>query len=518
MAARPRRARLTQAGRPRHNRLLETLDDLLKRALLARVYDVAHETPVEPMPRLTARLGGAVWLKREDEQPGFSFKVRGAANKIARLPEGVKGVICASAGNHAQGVALAAGRRGIRAIIVMPRTTPAIKVEAVRAFGAEVELFGDDYDASSGRASERATAEELTLVPAYDDLDVIAGQATVGLEILRQHPGKLDAVFVAVGGGGLVAGVGAVLKSLRPEIKVVCVEPEDAASMTLSLEREERVCLDRVGRFADGVAVRCPGVETFEIARQVVDECVVVSNDAICAAIKDVFEDRRAILEPAGALAVAGLKAYAESRGPGEYLAIACGANLNFDSLRHVSERAEIGERRETVFAATIPEKPGEFRRFCAALGDLAVTEFNYRLAPGDEAHVFVGVRTAEGATVLEGLAKEGYAVVDLTDDETAKLHVRHMVGGRAGAAGERLVAFEFPERAGALGGFLAALDPRWNISLFHYRNHGSDVGRVLAGIQVPPGDEAAFTLFLERVGFAWTDVTESPACRLFLN
>ena len=459
-----------------------------------------------------------MWLKREDEQPGFSFKVRGAANKIAGLPKGVKGVICASAGNHAQGVALAAGRRGIRAVIVMPRTTPAIKVEAVRAFGAEVELFGDDYDAAAAHADVRASCERLTLVPAYDDPEVIAGQATVGLEILRQHPGPLDAVFVAVGGGGLVAGVGAVLKSLRPEIKVVCVEPEDAASMTLSLEAGERITLDRVGRFADGVAVRRPGTRTFLIAKRVVDECVIVSNDAICAAIKDVFEDRRAILEPAGALAVAGLKAYAEKHGPGDYLAIACGANLNFDSLRHVSERAEIGERRETVFAATIPERPGAFRRFCAALGDLAVTEFNYRLAPGDEAHVFVGVRTDDGAGVLDDLEKAGYAVVDLTDDETAKLHVRHMVGGRAGAAGERLIAFEFPERTGALGGFLDTLDPRWNISLFHYRNHGSDVGRVLAGIQVPPGDEGAFTLFLERVGFAWTDVTDDPACRLFLR
>lgn len=500
--------------------LLETLDEVLKGALRARVYDVARETPVEPMPRLAARIGGSVWIKREDEQPVFSFKIRGAYNKVAQLaPESrERGVICASAGNHAQGVALAARRLGCRAVVVMPRTTPAIKVQAVEALGGEVELFGDDFDAAAAHAKVRESCEHLTFVHPYDDPDVIAGQATVGLEILRQHPGPLDAVFVAVGGGGLIAGVGAVLKTLRPEVRVICVEAEDSASMTASLEAGKRVTLPRVGRFADGVAVKCPGVRPFRIAQRVVDECVVVSNDAICAAIKDVFEDRRAILEPAGALAVAGLKAYAAKHGAGHYLAIACGANLNFDSLRHVSERAEIGERREAVFAATIPERPGAFRRFIAALGEVSVTEFNYRLAPGDEAHVFVGVRTEDGAGVIARLREEGGAVVDLTDDETAKLHVRYMVGGRAQAADERLIAFEFPERTGALLGFLGAMDPRWNISLFHYRNHGSDVGRVLAGIQVPPEDEAAFAAFLARVGFAWTDVTDDPACRLFLR
>ena len=498
----------------------DELEGILKRALLARVYDVARETPVEAMPRLAARIGGQVWLKREDEQPSFSFKVRGAYHKVASLSDEAraKGVICASAGNHAQGVALAAQRLGCRAVVVMPRTTPAIKVEAVAALGAEVELHGDDFDAAAAHAQVVAGFGGMTLVHPYDDPEVIAGQATVGLEILRQAPGPLDAVFVAVGGGGLIAGVGAVIKSLRPEVRVVCVEAEDSASMTASLREGKRVTLARVGRFADGVAVRCPGELTFEVARRVVDECVTVSNDAICAAIKDVFEDRRAILEPAGALAVAGLKAYAAKHGPGTYLAIACGANLNFDSLRHVSERAEIGERREAVFAATIPERPGAFREFCAALGPLAVTEFNYRLAPGAEAHVFVGVRTDDGAGVLDGLRAAGYAAVDLTDDETAKLHVRHMVGGRASVPGERLVAFEFPERAGALAGFLGAMDHPWNISLFHYRNHGSDVGRVLVGIQAPPEEEGAFGAFLARVGFAWTDVTDDAACRLFLR
>jgi len=499
---------------------LETLEGYLKRALLSRVYDVARETPVEAMPRLSARLGSGVWVKREDEQPVFSFKIRGAYNKVASLTEDerARGVICASAGNHAQGVALAARKLGCRAVIVMPNTTPSIKIEAVQALGGEVDVTGDNFDASAAHALRRVAEEGFSFVHPFDDPDVIAGQATVGVEILRQHPGPLDAIFVAVGGGGLIAGVGAVVKSLRPEVKVIAVEAEDSACMTASLEAGERVTLDRVGRFADGVAVRCPGEETFRIARQVVDECVVVSNDAICAAIKDVFEDRRAILEPAGALAVAGLKAYVEKHGPGEYLAIACGANLNFDSLRHVSERAEIGERREAVFAATIPERPGAFRAFCAALGELPITEFNYRWAPRAEAHVFVGVRTQNGGSLLGDLEKAGIAAVDLTDDETAKLHVRYMVGGRADAPGERLIAFEFPERTGALVGFLESMEPRWNISLFHYRNHGSDVGRVLAGIQVPSGGEAAFEAFLKRVGFAWTDVTDDPACRLFLR
>ena len=500
--------------------MLETLEGYLKRALLARVYDVAVETAIEPMPRLAERLNSRIWIKREDEQPVFSFKIRGAYNKMALLTEAqrAKGVICASAGNHAQGVALAAAKLGCRAVIVMPNTTPSIKIEAVRARGGEVDVTGDDFDEAAAHARARVAAEGFTFVHPFDDPDVIAGQGTVGLEILRQHPGSLDAVFIPVGGGGLIAGVGAVIKALRPGVRIIAVEAEDSACLHASLAAGKRVALDRVGRFADGVAVRIPGEETFRIAQLVVDESIVVSNDAICAAIKDVFEDRRAILEPAGALAVAGLKEYAERHGPGEYLAIASGANLNFDSLRHVSERAEIGERRETVFAATIPEEPGAFRRFCAALGPRSVTEFNYRLAPSKEAHIFVGVRTQDSGSVLEELRAEGYEAIDLTDDETAKLHVRYMVGGRAGVANERLLAFEFPERAGALLGFLDAMEHPWNISLFHYRNHGSDIGRVLAGVQVPPEDEAAFAAFLARVGFAWTDVTNDPACARFLR
>lgn len=499
---------------------METLEGYLKRALLARVYDVARETPLEPAPRLSERLGSKVWLKREDEQPVFSFKIRGAYHKMASLPADAlaRGVIAASAGNHAQGVALSAKRLGCRAVIVMPRTTPAIKVEAVRALGGEVDLTGDNYDEAAAHALGRAAAEGLTFVHPYDDPDVIAGQATVGVEILRQHAGPLDAIFVAVGGGGLISGIGAVVKTLRPDVKVIAVEAEDSACLTASLEAGARVTLSRVGRFADGVAVRSPGEETFRIAQQVVDECVVVSNDAICAAIKDVFEDRRAILEPAGALAVAGMKAYVETHGPGEYVAVACGANLNFDSLRHVSERAEIGERREQILAVTIPERPGSFRQFCSAVGARPVTEFNYRYAVGKEAHVFVGIRVGNGPSPIESLRANGYEVLDLTDNETAKLHVRHMVGGRTEAPHERLVAFEFPERAGALADFLDAMQHPWNISLFHYRNHGSDVGRVLAGIQVPPEDEAAFGEFLARLGYAWTDVTNDPACASFLR
>ncbi|CAN5434850.1 threonine ammonia-lyase, biosynthetic [soil metagenome] len=499
---------------------MDTLEDYLKRSLLSRVYDVARETAVEPMPRLAARVGGGVWIKREDEQPTFSFKIRGAYNKMAlmRAEDLKRGVITASAGNHAQGVALAAQKLGCRAVIVMPSTTPTIKIDAVKALGGEVELHGDNFDAASRHARDRAAAEHFTYVHGFDDPDVIAGQGTVGLEILRQHPGPLDAIFVAVGGGGLIAGIGAVVKSLRPEVRVIAVEAEDSASMTASLSAGEPVKLTRVGRFADGVAVAVPGEETFRIAQQVVDECVVVSNDAICAAIKDVFEDRRAILEPAGAVAIAGLKAYAKKHGPGEYLAIASGANVNFDSLRHVSERAEIGERRETIFAATVPDQPGAFRSFCNALGPRAVTEFNYRFESGRDAQIYVGVRTENVTEMFEELRHAGYPVLDLTDNETAKLHVRYMVGGRADAEHERLLRFEFPERAGALLGFLNTMKTPWNISLFHYRNHGSDIGRVLTGIQVPPEDATDFAEFLAQLGFAWTEVTDDAACELFLR
>lgn len=496
-----------------------TLEAYLKRALLSRVYDVVRETPLEPAPKLAARLGGSVWIKREDEQPVFSFKIRGAYNKMANLSdaERARGVITASAGNHAQGVALSARKLVCRAVIVMPQTTPTIKVDAVRALGGEVDLHGDTYDEAAAHARARSEAEGLTFVHPYDDPDVIAGQATVALEILRQHPG-VEAIFVAVGGGGLVAGVGAVVKCLRPEVKVIAVEPDDCAAMAASMRAGERVTLEHVGRFADGVAVRCPGVESFRVAREVIDTCVTVSNDAICAAIKDAFEDRRAILEPAGAVAIAGLKEYATKHGPGDYVAIASGANLNFDSLRHVSERAELGERREVIFAATIPERPGEFRRFCKALGPRTVTEFNYRYSGQSAANIFIGIKVDDGAPVQNALRSAGYSILDLTDNETAKLHLRHMVGGRAEAVNERLLAVEFPERTGALGAFLEAMHHPWNISLFHYRNHGSDVGRVLIGIQVPDADGAAFEEFLVRLGYAWTEVTNDAACGLFLR
>lgn len=501
---------------------METLDSYLRRALLARVYEVAIETPLELAPRLSRRTGNHVWLKREDQQPVFSFKLRGAYNKMANLsPEALaRGVVAASAGNHAQGVALSAQRLGCRATIVMPRTTPEIKVEAVRDLGAEVVLHGDDYDSSSAEANRLMEERGLTFVHPYDDPDVIAGQATIALEILKQHPGKLDAVFVAVGGGGLIAGIGAVLKTLQPSIRVIGVEPEDAPSMYEALKAGERVTLPRVGRFADGVAVRRVGEETFRIAQQVVDEVVVVSNDAICGAMKEIFEDRRAVLEPAGALAYAGLKQWAEQTGARDqqFVAIACGANLNFDSLRHVSERAEIGERREIVLAVTIPERPGSFRQFCNIIGSRVVTEFNYRYSGPTEAHVFVGLRTTDGSAVVDELLAAGYGAIDLTDNEIAKLHVRHMVGGRASVTNERLVAFEFPERAGALVQFLDAMRHPWNISLFHYRNHGSDIGRVLAGVDVPDSETDAFQEFLGRLGYAWVEVTNDPAVARFLR
>ena len=500
------------------------LQSYLRKILLARVYDVATETPCELAPVLSRRLGCEVWLKREDQQSVFSFKLRGAYNKMAGLSkeELARGVVAASAGNHAQGVALAGRRLGVSATIVMPATTPRIKVDAVRRHGAEVVLFGDNYDAAYEKARELAASAGMTFVHPYDDPDVIAGQGTIGLEMVRQIPQPVDAVFVPVGGGGLIAGVGVCYKALHPATRVVGVEPEDADAMARSLRAGRRVRLERVGRFADGVAVRQVGEETFRIARKVVDEVVVVSNDEICAAIKDVFEDRRCVLEPAGALAFAGLKRFVQRSGKrgGRFAAIASGANLNFDTLRHVSERAEIGERRETVFAATIPERPGSFLEFCEAIGPHEITEFNYRYSPGPEAHVFVGLRTAnptEVAALFARLQARGYGVVDLTDDEVAKLHVRHMVGGRTKARHERLFAFVFPERPGALLGFLRRLEQPWNISLFHYRNHGSDYGRVLAGIQVPPADRAKLKAFLRDSGLEWTEVTSNPACRLFL-
>ncbi|MBX3029642.1 MAG: threonine ammonia-lyase, biosynthetic [Chloroflexi bacterium] len=501
-------------------------DEILKAALLARVYEVARETPLEHAPVLSERIGNRVWLKREDEQPVFSFKVRGAYNRMAGLSaaELAGGVVASSAGNHAQGVALSASRLGCRAVIVMPRTTPDIKVAAVRSWGAEVVLHGDTYDAAYHRARELETERALTFIHPYDDPVVIAGQGTIGIEILRQMRDPVHAVYVPVGGGGLISGIGAVIKELRPDVRIIGVEPEDADSMTRALRAGAPVTLDRVGRFADGVAVRRVGDTTFAIAREVVDDMVVVSNDEICAAIKDVFEDRRCILEPAGALAYAGLKRHAAETGlrDRDLVAVASGANLNFDSLRHVSERAEIGEQREAILAVTIPERPGSFLEFCTLLGTRSVTEFNYRYESPVEAHVFVGLRITgreESQPLIATLREHGYEVIDLTDDELAKLHIRHMVGGRApGAEHERLFQVVFPERSGALLDFLKGMSAGWNISLFHYRNHGSDEGRVLLGIQVPDDELGSLRRLLDDLGYEATEATDNDACRLFLR
>ena len=506
-------------------RLAPMKSDYLTRILNARVYDVAVETPLEAAPLLSQRIGHTLLLKREDLQPVFSFKIRGAYNKMAGLSAAAlqRGVIAASAGNHAQGVALSAQRLGCRAVIVMPVTTPGIKVDAVAARGGEVLLAGDSYDDAYAKALEVGRKQGLTFIHPYDDPEVIAGQGTVGMEILQRHPGPIDAIFVAVGGGGLIAGIGSYVKRLRPGIRVIGVEPADSDAMTRSLRTGRRVRLTNVGLFADGVAVKQVGRETFRLARKVVDDMVLVDSDAICAAIKDVFEDTRTVLEPAGALAVAGAKAWSErQRGSGKTLvAVACGANMNFDRLRYVAERAELGERREAIIAVTIPERPGSFRRFCEVLGRRSVTEFNYRYADADEAHVFVGVQTAghdEIRQLLRALDSAGLKARDFSDNEMAKLHVRHMVGGRSpDVAHEMLYRFEFPERPGALMQFLDAMSPDWNISLFHYRNHGAAYGRVLCGMQVPPHARGAFRRFLRDLAYPHWDETGNPAFRLFL-
>ncbi len=498
----------------------------IKKILSARVYEVARETPLEYAPVLSRRLHNHVWIKREDLQPVFSFKCRGAFNKMANLSAAQlrQGVVASSAGNHAQGVALAAARLGARALIVMPRTTPQIKVDAVRNLGSHVVLHGDTYDEAYTHARRLARAKDLVFIHPYDDPEVIAGQGTIGFEILKQHTGALYAVFVPVGGGGLIGGIAAYIKSLRPEVKVIGVEPEDCDAMDRSLKAGRRLVLDHVNIFADGVAVRQVGEETFRLARKFVDTMVVVTNDEICAAIKDLFEDRRSILEPAGALAFAGLKRYVQhTRLRDRHLvAIASGANVNFDRLRYVAERAEIGERREALFAVTIPERPGALKRFCAILGEHSITEFNYRYADPCNAHIFVGVQI-RGADEEKRLAallrRHGYPVLDMTDNEMAKLHVRHLVGGRApNAHDEILYRFEFPERPGALMNFLTKMGGRWNISLFHYRSHGADFGRVLIGMQVPSRDKKAFQKFLDRLGYEYTEETRNPAYKLFLS
>jgi threonine dehydratase len=509
--------------------------DYLQRVLTARVYDVAHETALDPARNLSRRLHNKVLFKREDQQPVFSFKLRGAYNKMSGLSaeERSRGVICASAGNHAQGVALSAHRLGCRAVIVMPSTTPKVKVDAVRAFGAghvDIVQEGESYSDAYAHALKLQAEQGLTFVHPFDDPDVIAGQGTIGMEILRQHQAPIHAVFCAIGGGGLVSGVGAYIKAVRPDIKVIGVQTTDSDAMLRSVRAGHRVELADVGLFADGTAVKKVGEETFRLAREVVDDYVVVSTDEVCAALKDVFEDTRSVLEPSGAMAVAALKQYAAAHKlKGETLvAITCGANMNFDRLRFVAERAEVGEAREALFAVAIPEQPGSFRKLCALLGARPVTEFNYRLGDPQRAHVFVGLGVAsrdDARRIAQALERAGYATLDLTDDELAKQHLRHLVGGRApvDAAGttlavdERLFRFDFPERPGALMRFLDHLKPQWNISLFHYRNQGGDSGRVLVGIQVPPDDRERFGEFLGTLGYSHVEETANPLVRMFL-
>ncbi len=500
--------------------------EYLERILKARVYDVARETPLERAPRLSERLGHHVFMKREDLQPVFSFKLRGAYNKLRHLsPEALaKGVICSSAGNHAQGVALAAQRMGAAALVVMPTSTPTIKVEAVRALKGEVVLHGIDYDAAYQYAIERAARDGLTFVHPFDDPEVIAGQGTIGMEILRQCAGSIDAIFAPIGGGGLISGIALYTKALFPEIRIIGVEPADAASMSAAFRAGQPVALDHVGIFADGVAVRQVGQETFRICRQTVDEIILVTTDELCAATQDIFEDTRTLVEPAGALAVAGAKRYAvrHQSTAQTYVTINCGANVNFNRLRHIAERAAFGEQREALMAVLIDERPGSFLDFCSVIGERNVTEFNYRYGDPKVARVFVGLELGgsaeEHALVADHLGAAGYKVVDMSDNELAKLHVRHMVGGQAPFIdNERLYRFEFPERPGALLKFLHAVGHRWNISLFHYRNHGSDYGRVLAGIQVPPQDATEFSRHLDELGYWYREETDNPAYRMFL-
>jgi threonine dehydratase len=493
----------------------------------SQVYDVAIDTPLVTAARLSARLDNRVWMKREDMQSVHSFKLRGAYNKIASLDktECARGVIAASAGNHAQGVALAARKLGVKALIVMPRTTPSIKVESARDYGARIKLVGDTYDDAYAWAAEHAAAKGMTFIHPYDDPLVIAGQGTVGLEILQDHPDRIDAIFVPVGGGGLIAGIALAVKALRPETRVIGVEPDEAPCMYEALRRGRRVKLRQVGIFADGVAVRQVGKEPYRVARQYVDEVMTVTTDEICAAMKDIFDDCRSVVEPAGALAVAGIKKYVEQRGvSGECLvAVNSGSNINFDRLRHVAERAQIGEQREALLAVTIPEEPGSFRRFCRSIGKRGITEFNYRYADASKAHVFAGVQLDDGDSerhaLVSKLRTEGYPVEDLTDSEIAKLHIRHMVGGRVpGLKDELLFRFQFPERPGALLQFLSSMGKRWNISLFHYRNHGADYGRVLVGVQVPRQSRKAFRTSLDKLGYVYREETDCPAYQLFLG
>lgn len=500
--------------------------DYLERILTARVYDVAQETPLEIAPNLSARLNNRLLLKREDMQSVFSFKLRGAYNKMANLPPDLlaQGVIAASAGNHAQGVALGARQLGTRAMIVMPVTTPQVKIDAVRARGGEVVLYGDTYDDAYSYARQLEAEKGMTFIHPFDDPDVIAGQGTIGMELLRQWQQPIHAIFVAIGGGGLISGIAAYVKRLRPEIKIIGVEPVDADSMYQSLKAGERVRLPQVGLFADGVAVRQVGAETFRLCQHYVDEIILVDTDDTCAAIKDVFEDTRSILEPAGALAIAAAKTYVErERLTGHTLiAVACGANMNFDRLRFVAERAELGERREAIFAVTIPEERGSLRKFCECIGRRNLTEFNYRIADATTAHIFVGLQIenrADAVQMAESFTQCGFETIDLTDDELTKLHLRHMVGGRSPLAqNELLYRFEFPERPGALMKFVSSMSPDWNISLFHYRNNGADYGRIVVGMQVPPHEMAEWQAFLDTLGYRYWNESHNPAYKLFLS
>ncbi|MFB2882222.1 threonine ammonia-lyase, biosynthetic [Floridanema aerugineum] len=500
--------------------------DYLQLILTARVYDVAQETPLEYAPNLSQRLNNKILLKREDMQSVFSFKLRGAYNKMAQLPPDIlaQGVIAASAGNHAQGVALGASKLGTKAIIVMPVTTPQVKVDAVKARGGEVVLYGDTFDEACAYARQLEREKGLTFIHPFDDPHVIAGQGTIGMEILRQYQKPIHAIFVAIGGGGLISGIGAYVKRIRPDIKIIGVEPVDADAMYQSLKAGERVKLPQVGLFADGVAVREVGEETFRLCQEYLDDIILVDTDDTCAAIKDVFEDTRSILEPAGALAIAGAKAYVEREQiQGQTLvAVACGANMNFDRLRFVAERAELGEHREAIFAVTIPETPGSLRKFCECMGRRSLTEFNYRIADEKIAHIFVGVQVqnrADAVKMVEAFEAHGLKTIDLTDDELTKLHLRHMVGGRSPLAhNELLYRFEFPERPGALMKFVNSMSPNWNISVFHYRNNGSDYGRIVVGIQVPPNEMAEWQAFLDTLGYRYWDESQNPAYKLFLG
>ena len=524
--------------------------DYLTKILTARVYDVAVETALEPARALSRRLHNTVLLKREDQQAVRSFKLRGAYNKMAHLSADQlqKGVICASAGNHAQGVALSANKLGARAVIVMPTTTPQLKVDAVRGFGGEVVLFGDSYSDAHTHALTLQKQQDLTFVHPFDDPDVIAGQGTIAMEMLRQvqtigadkaakagqkargkNAAGLDAVFVAIGGGGLISGVANYIKAVAPKVKVIGVQMNDSDAMTQSVAAKKRITLPDVGLFSDGTAVKLVGEETFRVARGLVDEFMIVDTDAVCAAIKDIFVDTRSIVEPAGALAVAAIKQYvATHKTKGEtYCAILCGANMNFDRLRFVAERAEVGEEREALFAVTIPEERGSLRRFCGLIGELpgaarSVTEFNYRISDTAKAHVFVGLTThgkGESVKIAANFSKHGFDALDLTHDELAKEHIRHMVGGHSSLSkNERLMRFVFPERPGALMKFLSLMRPGWNISLFHYRNQGADYGRILVGLQVPKADDKAFAAFLQTLGYPFVEETDNPVYQLFLQ